>query len=76
MTALMVANKSFIEEKKISLTFIYYVLIAQAQSAPPQSLPLLANPALSSLEPWTATMKAARKALSNAVAVGVTRILM
>ena len=58
------------------VTFIHSVLIAQAQSAPPQSLPLLANPALSSLEPWTATMMAPEMALSTAAAVGVTRTLM
>ena len=37
----------------------------QAQSALPQSFPLLANPALSSLEPWTATMSLTTTAAAN-----------
>ena len=58
-----------------NLSFILY-LFAQAQSAPPQSLPLLVNPALSSLKPWTATMMVPGRALSTVVAAGVTRTLM
>ena len=58
--------------KKSSLYFIQSVHIAQARSAPPQSLPLLANPALSSLKPWTATMTVPMVALLTVVVAGVT----
>ena len=55
----------------LNLSFSLH-LFAQDQSAPPQSLLLLAFPALSSLKPWTATLMEPTVALLTVVAAGVT----
>ena len=60
---------------KLEFTLSRIKSLHQVQSALPQSLPLLANPAISSLEPWTATTRTSLTTmgwLATAAAASVT----